>query len=171
MEKSLSWEADRFSASQDIPRVSWTSKVRYRMYKCPPPVPIMSQLDPVYDPCPNYWRFVIILSSHLRLDLPSGLFPSGFPTKTLYTLLLSPIRATCPANLILLCSVTRTVGEGADNSLARPTSRCRRTELKVSLERGVCSCAELQVFCSHEGWKEARQVTRAISTTSRRELS
>ena len=34
----------------------------------------------------------------------------------------------------------------ADKSLARPTSRSCRTELIVSLERGVCSCAELQVF-------------------------
>ena len=34
---------------------------------------------------------------------------------------------------------------GADKSLAQPTSRCHRTELIVS-ERGVCSCAELQVF-------------------------
>jgi hypothetical protein len=33
---------------------------------------------------------------------------------------------------------------GADKSLARTTSRCRRTESIVSLERGVCSCAELQ---------------------------
>ena len=31
-------------------------------------------------------------------------------------------------------------------SLARPTSRCRRTESIVSLERGVCSRAELQAF-------------------------
>ena len=43
------------------------------------------------------WRSTLILSSHLCLGLPSGLFPSGFPTKTLYTPILSPIRATCPA--------------------------------------------------------------------------
>ena len=60
---------------------------------------------------------------------------------------------------------------GADKSLARPTSWCRRTESIVPLERGVCSCAELQVFSCYRGWKEACQATRAISTTSRRELS
>jgi len=41
----------------------------------------------------------------------------------------------------------------------------------VSLERGVSSCAELHVFSCYRGWKEACQATRAISTTSRRELS
>ena len=54
---------------------------------------------------------------------------------------------------------------GADKSLARPTSRSRRTESIVSLERGVCSCAELQ-FCScYRGWKEACQATRTTWTT------
>jgi len=60
---------------------------------------------------------------------------------------------------------------GADKSLAQPTSPCRRTESIASLERGVCSCAELQVFSCYRGWKEARQATRMISTTSRRKLS
>jgi hypothetical protein len=40
---------------------------------------------------------------------------------------------------------------------------------RVSLERGVCSRAELQAFSCYRGWKKARQATRAISTTLRRE--
>ena len=50
-----------------------------------------------------------MLSSHLRLNLPSNLFRSGFPTKILYTSLPYLIRDTCPAHLILLDLITRTI--------------------------------------------------------------
>ena len=49
-------------------------------------------------PHPTSWRSILISSTHLRLGLPSGLFHSGFPSKTLHTPLSSPIRATCPAH-------------------------------------------------------------------------
>ena len=58
---------------------------------CPYPDPDRSS------PCPHpiSWRSILILSSHLRLVLPSCLFPPSFATKTLYAPLLSPIPATC----------------------------------------------------------------------------
>ena len=39
----------------------------------------------------TFWKSILILSSLLRVGLPSGLFPSGFPTQTLYT----PSHHTC----------------------------------------------------------------------------
>jgi hypothetical protein len=45
-------------------------------------------------------RSILTPSSHLRLGLPSGLFPSGFLTNTLYNSLSPPVRATWPAHII-----------------------------------------------------------------------
>jgi len=67
-----------------------------------------SPIQSVY-PHPISCRSILILSTHLRLCLPSGLFPSGFPSKALYTPLSSSIRATCPAHHILLDFITRTI--------------------------------------------------------------
>jgi hypothetical protein len=62
----------------------------------------LSQIDPVHN-IPSYLSKVfIIFSTHLRLGLPSSLFPSGFPTYILYEFLFAPIRATCLTHLILL---------------------------------------------------------------------
>jgi len=65
MERSTSWEANRFSASQEIPHILWNPKIHYRSHKCPPPVSNLSQLDPVYTPTFNF------LKIHLNIIFPS----------------------------------------------------------------------------------------------------
>jgi len=67
-----------------------------------------SPIQSIY-PLPTSWTSILKLSTHLRLDLPSGLFPYSFPIKTLYAPFSSPIRATCPSHLILLDFITRTI--------------------------------------------------------------
>ena len=100
MVQSHSWEANWFAASQEIPRISGNRRFITALTSIRHPslswaIPIQS----IY-PQPTSWRSILMLSTHLRLGLPSGLLPSGFPTKTLYTPFSSPIRAACPAHLI-----------------------------------------------------------------------
>jgi hypothetical protein len=79
MDQNPSWEANRFVASQEIPCILLNPKVHYRNHNCPLPVCILNQPNPFHTPRPRltYWRYIQILSSHLRLGLPSGLFPWG----------------------------------------------------------------------------------------------
>jgi hypothetical protein len=72
---------------------------------CPYPKPHQSS------PCPPFY----FLKIHLNIILPSmpetskRSLPSAFPSKTLYTHQLSPIRATRTAHLILLYLITQTL--------------------------------------------------------------
>jgi hypothetical protein len=50
-----------------------------RIYNSPPPAPILSEINPVYAPHQTSLRSILILSSHLRVGLPSSLLPSRFP--------------------------------------------------------------------------------------------
>jgi len=65
MEQSPCWEANWFSASQEIPLIVWNLKVRYHIHMCPWPVPFLSQLDPVHALTSRF------LKIHLNIILPS----------------------------------------------------------------------------------------------------
>ena len=110
MEQRPFWEANQFSASQEIPRILWnrrfitafTSHLSLSWARSIQSMPPQS----------TCWRSILILFSHLYLGLPSGLFPSGFTTKTLYAPLLSQVYATWTAHLILLDLITRKSYDG-----------------------------------------------------------
>ena len=56
MEQIPSGEANRFAASQEIPRILWNPKVQYRMHKYPSPVPILNRLDPIHTPTSHFLK-------------------------------------------------------------------------------------------------------------------
>ena len=133
MVQSPSWEANRFSASQEIPRISRNPKVHYCTHKWPPPVPILSQLDPVPTPTSQF------LKIHFNIIFPSML---GSPMWSLSLRIAQqnpvyasplPIRAKCPAHLILLDFITRKILGEEYRSLRSSLCSFRHSPIILSL--------------------------------------
>jgi len=80
------WEVNRFSASKKIPSILWNRSVQYRFYKNPPPVPILSQINPDHAPTSH------ILKIHLHIILPSTPESSKWSLSLRFT----NLNAVCP---------------------------------------------------------------------------
>jgi hypothetical protein len=100
MQLSPSWQGGGYLSGQEIPGIwcnlrilspSWA-----RWIQSTASHPISS-------------RSLLILHTHLPLDIPSILLPSRLRTKPSHVLVFSPLRTTCPAHLILLHSITRII--------------------------------------------------------------
>ena len=93
------WETNRFSASQEIPRILWNKNVHYRIHK----------LDPVHAPTshlPKIHFNIIILSTPGSSKWSLSL---RFPHQNPEYAFSRPICATCPAHLILLDFINLTI--------------------------------------------------------------
>jgi hypothetical protein len=81
MEESPCSEAHIHLAGQAIPpRLSGFPKVHYRVHKSPPLDHILSQMNPKHALI-TYFKIILILSSLLCPDFPTGIFNSFFTSK------------------------------------------------------------------------------------------
>ena len=91
---SPSWKANRFSASQETPRTVWKLKIHCRIHKCPPPVTVLSQINP--RPHPTSWRSILILYRIYSWVLQAISFPQATPPKPCTRLSSAPYMLPAP---------------------------------------------------------------------------
>jgi hypothetical protein len=107
--QSPSWAANWFAASQETPGISRNPKVHYRTHKRPPPVSILGQPNPIHIPTFHLLDIRPNIIHRSTPRSPQWSLSLRFPQQQLIHPLSSPIRATCPAHLILLDFITRTI--------------------------------------------------------------
>ena len=106
MEQSPSWEANQFSARQEISPILWNRKVHYHVFTR------ACHLSLFWARSIQYMPSIPRLKIHLNIILPSmpgssmWFLSLRFPPQTLYAPLLSPIHAAYPTHPILLHLVT-----------------------------------------------------------------
>jgi hypothetical protein len=99
----------RCKATQEYPKIVWNPKVHYRVYNSLPLVSILSQINPVHTTSSSLSK-IILISSRLRLGLPSVIF-LRFPHQNSLCIPLLPMCATCPAHAIFIDLILITLSE------------------------------------------------------------
>jgi hypothetical protein len=76
---------------RNFPEILRNPKVHHSVPKSPPLVPILNRIDEFIPSHPISVRSILILSTHLRLGLPSDIFPSDFNNFHILRLLSSEV--------------------------------------------------------------------------------
>ena len=107
--RSTGYLANWFAASQEIPRISRNPKVHYRTHKGPPHVSILGQPSPFHIPTSHHLEIYPNIIHPSTPMSPQWSLSLRFPHQNPIHPLSSPLRATCPAYLILLDFITRKI--------------------------------------------------------------
>jgi hypothetical protein len=137
MGRSLSWEADSTpSYANPPPFVEFEVSFKCSQEPAGGQYPEPAKFNP-QPPTLVFLIFILILSSHLRLYLPSGLFPSGFLTTILYAVFVLPYALyASPGNLSWFCD---------PNNIWR---RVQIMQLRI-MAFSSCLCHFVPVACSY----------------------
>ena len=95
-EKRYYWEVKSSSASLEIPRTVWNLEVHHPFRESLPPQPIRCHINPIHSLPSNFFTNPLIVSSHVRLQLPPCLF-CQFPHHN--SVCISHLHYTCPMSL------------------------------------------------------------------------
>ena len=148
---------DQFSASQEIPHILWNPRFITALTSAHNLFLTWARTIQSMHAHSISWRYILMLYSHLPLVFPSGIYPSGFPTKTLYAphlvtpayvLHAQPIHSSRLITWIIFGEEYRSLSSSLCNFLHSPVTPsllCPNILLNTLFSNTISLCSSLNV--------------------------